>query len=80
MAKTTHPHYDAAKMAAEEMSDLMSFIKDSEYGQYPGGGPARSTARRHEAIADAPEDVRSLLDNGFSMGFVERLARLAEEE
>lgn len=66
-------------MAASEMNDLMGFIKDSEYGSFTSG-PSRSTKRRHEVIGDAPPDVRSLLDNGMSMRFVERLARLVEED
>ena len=70
---------DAAKMAASEMNDLMGFIKDSECGTF-APGPSRSTKRRHEAIDSAPQDVRSLLDNGMSMRFVERLARLVEED
>lgn len=78
MAKS-HPLYDAANMAASEMNDLMSFIKDSEYGQFMSG-PSRSTKRRHEIISQAPDDVRGLLDNGMSMRFVERLARLIEED
>ena len=70
---------DAAKMAASEMNDLMSFIKDSEYGSFTSG-PSSRTQRRHEVIDGAPQDVRALLDNGFPMYFVERLARLVEEK
>ena len=73
MAKS-HPLYDAANMAASEMNDLMSFIKDSEYGQFMSG-PSRSTKRRHEIISQAPDDVRRLLDNGIPMELVEQLAR-----
>ena len=79
MAKTIHPHYAAAKMAATEMKDLMSFIKDSEYGNYPESGESAETARRHKMLANAPADIRRLLDEGHSMEFVERLARQAHE-
>lgn len=75
MAGKEHPHYAAAKMAAAEMNDLMGFIKGGEFGMFPDAGPSAKTARRRRLIDDAPEDIRSLLDNGYPLHFVERLAR-----
>ena len=80
MPKIEHPHFTAAKMAATEMNDLMARIKDSEYGHFPSAEPSERTQKRHEAMANAPDDIRALLDNGMSMQFVERLARLAEDQ
>ena len=80
MPRFEHPNFTAAKMAATEMNDLMARIKDSEYGHFPVAEPTSRTQKRHEALANAPEDIRALLDNGYPMHFVERLARVAGED
>ena len=68
-------------MAATEMNDLMAFIKDSEYGAYPGPGVTKRTQARHEEAAatvdNAPADIRALRGQ-LPDHFIERLARLAE--
>ena len=78
--KIVHPHYTAAKMAASEMKDLMGFIGDSEFGAYPGAVKSSRVKHTDDVLAEAPDDVKMLLDNGFPRYFVERLANLVRED
>ena len=66
-------------MAATEMNGLMARIKDSEYGHFPMAEPSPRTQKRHEALANAPEDIRSL-SGLFPDYFLEHLARIAGED
>ena len=76
MRTKQHPHVEAARMAADDMNDLMGFIKDSEYGSYPKAKDPRTISRK-ERIASLPDDIRN---GGYSTAFLDRLARLAEDE
>ena len=65
-------------MAANDMNDLMDFIKKSEFGAYPESGTSDRTRARRDVIATAPADIQSLRGS-YPEYFVERLARLAED-
>lgn len=76
MRNKQHPHIEAARLAADDLDELMGFIKDSEYGSYPKAQDARTISRK-ERIASLPDDIRN---GGYSAAFLDRLARLAEED
>lgn len=79
MAKTTHPHVEAARMAAQDFNDLLDFIKKSDYGRYPDSGQDSRTIARNDRIDNLPPHLQELKDQGFPREFLDRLAKLAED-
>lgn len=65
-------------MAQNDIESVIQSFK--EEGHFMDRSVSDRTLARHRRIEAAPEDVRRLLDQGFPMEFVERLARLAKEK
>ncbi len=77
MSKTEHPHFSAAKMAAGDLRDMLATLKDGDYGSFPTSGQDGRTIARKERIASLPEHQQT---GGYTMEFLDRLARLAKED
>ena len=75
-----HPSFEAAQMAADDMKSVLDYIAKGEYGSFPSGQPDGRTQARNDRLDSAPDDIKILADQSYSKEFVDRLARLAENQ
>ncbi len=71
-------HTRAVHMAVGQIDAVIKAM-DSE-GHFMGKEPSARTQARQQRIANAPQDVKDLLNQGFSQTFVDRLARLQGDD
>ena len=72
------PQTRAVHMATDDVQRVIaSFGHESPFMTK---AVSRGTQARHDRIANAPADIRALLDAGHSMEFVDRLSRLVGDE
>lgn len=76
--KIGNSHTQAVHLATNQIDAVIKAM-DNE-GHFMGKAPSAKSQARLDRIANAPKDVQALLGQGFSPTFVDRLARLSEDD
>lgn len=78
MAGKQHIHTRAVSAANDDITKVIESLKEGPKFMQETVSP-RTQARR-DAIENAPEEVKALLQQGYTQEFVHRLARLMGSE
>jgi hypothetical protein len=73
-----NPHSQVVSLVNQDITKVVELLKQGTGFMEDPISPR--TQSRRDALANAPESVRSLLDQGHTQEFVARLARLMQKE